>query len=142
MMEPLVARPERPARARDSEAPRHAAEERQDGEAAERHPYNACRDRDERAHDRGQPAEEDSEVAETVEPAVGAIELRPVEVEPAAALLEQGPSGERADPPAEPRADGVPDHACERHHHEAPEVRVDPVAEEDEMLARERPGGE
>src|SRR5205823_733384 len=68
VMEALVARPERPAGRGDPEAPRHAAEERQQGEADDWHPHDAGRNRDERAHDRRDPAQEDRGVAEAVEP--------------------------------------------------------------------------
>src|SRR5436305_10925439 len=71
VVEALVARPERPARAGDSEAPERAAEKRQDREAAERHPDDTGRDRDERAYDRGHPAEEHSPVPVPREPAPG-----------------------------------------------------------------------
>src|SRR4051812_15161248 len=83
MVEALVARPQRPARRRDPEAPRDAAEEGQHGESDDRHPHDARGDRDERTDDRDQPAEEDRGVAEAVEPAVGPVELLAVEVEPA-----------------------------------------------------------
>src|ERR671936_161989 len=108
-MEPFVAVSECPTHRGDSEAPGHATEERQHRESDERHPDDPRRNRDERADDRRDPAAEDRRVAEALEPPVGAIELRTIEVEPAPAILEQRPSGVGADAPPEQRADGVAD---------------------------------
>src|SRR5438045_1420747 len=141
-VEPVPVGAEGPADRREAEAPRHAAEEGEDREPVEPHPQDARRYRDERADDGHDAAEEDRGVAEAVEPAIGALELRAVQVEPAAVVLEQRPAAVGADAPADQRADRVAEHARHRDDEVRPEMGRDPIAEEHDVLVREDARGE
>src|SRR5215204_7129024 len=97
----------RPAGARERERPDHGAGDRQQRVAAERHAEDAGRDRDERPHDRGHPAERDRPVTEAVEPRLGPMQSVRRDVQPASAPLDERPSAVVADPPASDRAQDV-----------------------------------
>ena len=97
MVEPLVARAERPAHAGDPEAPGNAADRRQQGETPERHAGDPGWDRDERANDRRHAPDADRPDAPPVEPALGAVEVLRPEVEPASLALDQRPPAVVAD---------------------------------------------
>ena len=71
------------------------------GVAAERRLEDPGRDRDERAHDGRDPAEEDGPVLPAVEPCLRTLELGVVEVEPPPVPLEIRPPSATPDLPAE-----------------------------------------
>src|SRR5215218_8922699 len=73
---------------REQEDPRQAPEDREDREAPERHLRHAGRERDERADDRQHAREEHGRVAVALEPAVRPREMRRLDVQLAAVLLE------------------------------------------------------
>src|SRR6478752_1082429 len=75
VVEALVARAEAVAESADHEGPDRRADEREEQVGTERHLEDPGRNRDERAHHRCHPADEDAEVAPLVEPALGAVEL-------------------------------------------------------------------
>src|SRR5262245_17570181 len=142
VVERLPARAERPARARDPEAPRDRAQHRVEREVAERHAREPRRDRDERAHDGGHAAEEDGPVAPAVEPALGAVEVLRPEMEPASVSLDERTPAVEADRPADDRADGLAGYPRRGDRDVAPEVGVDLVAEQDDVLAGQGARGE
>src|SRR2546423_10235019 len=107
VVEALVAPAEAVARAGDPEGPHRRTDEREQAVGGERHLEDAGRDRDERAYDRRDAADEHAEVAPLREPALGAVEPLGREVEPAAAALEQRPAPVPADSPADHCADEV-----------------------------------
>src|SRR4051794_34211115 len=114
VVEALVARAERPADAREREAPDRRADQRQDDVATERDAEDPRWNRYERAHDRSDAADEHGPVVVAVEPRLCAPELLGAEVEPAAVTVEQRPAAVDADPPAEDRADEVAERSGDR----------------------------
>src|SRR5215471_8136817 len=123
VVEALVARAQRPADAGEREAPDRRADRRQHDVAAERHAEHAGRNRDERAHDGRDAAEQHRRVLVPVEPALGTAELLRTEVEPAAVTLEQRTAPVQPAPPADDRAGEVAERSRERDG----EVRPEPV---------------
>ena len=85
--------------------------EREHAEAPERHARDAGGQRDERAHDRQHPGEEDGGVAVALEPAVGPLEVLLLDVQLLAVLLEQVDAPVVADRVGDPGADEVRDRA-------------------------------
>src|SRR6476646_3261245 len=83
VVEALVARAEPVAGAGDRKRPDRRADEGEEAVRNEAHPEDAGRDRDERAHERRQPADEHPDVPEAVEPALGALQALGAEVEQA-----------------------------------------------------------
>ena len=98
----------------EHEDPRQAAEERQHAEAQNRHPRDAGRQRDERADDRQHAREEDRRVAVLLEVAVGGVQVRGLDVQLAAVLLEDVDAAVVADGVGDPRADEVGERTDER----------------------------
>src|SRR4051812_24623719 len=123
LVETLVARAERPADAREREAPDRRTDQRQNRVAPERDAEDPRRDRHERAHDRSDAADEHGPVVVAVEPRLGAPELLWPQVEPAAVAVEQRAAAVEADPPADDRADEV----AERSRKRDGEIRAEPV---------------
>src|SRR5215218_8715489 len=141
VVEVLPLRAKSPADAGEREAPDRRAGDREQRVAPQRHPHYARRDRDERANDRRDTADRDREVAEAVEPALRAVEVLRRQVQEPAAALDQRPPAVEADPPAENRADDVARGARRRHRDVGPGVRLDGLAEEHHLLARECSSG-
>src|SRR5215211_102036 len=98
-------RAECPPSAREGEAPEGRARDRQPGETAERHPRQPGGDRDERAHERHDAADEHEGVVEAVEPLLGALDLLGARVEEALVPLHERPAAVDADRPAADRAE-------------------------------------
>src|SRR5436190_10042169 len=115
VMEALVARAEAVAGARDPERPDRRPDEGQQHVRNERHLEDARRNRDERPDDGCEAADQDAEVAPAVEPALGPVEPRRRDVEPAAVPLEQRPAAAQADPPADHGPHEIAERARERH---------------------------
>src|SRR6478672_5761544 len=136
VVEALVAPAGRPADARERERPDGRADRRQDRVAPEGHLEDPCRDRDERADHRRDPSDQDREVVPAVEPALGPLELVVAEVEPPSAVLEEGPPPVDPDRPTGDSAGQVTERSGQCDHDVGPEVRFDPVPEEDDVLAR------
>src|SRR5215211_228502 len=111
VMEPFVellpVRPERPAGAREAEAPGSRARDRQRREAPEGHPREPGRDRHERAHERDDPADHHEGVVEPAEPPFGTLDLRRTGVEQPLMSLDERPAAVAADRPAADRAQDV-----------------------------------
>src|SRR3954469_14730128 len=82
---------------RQQEDPRQAAGDREGGEAPERHLRHPGRERDERADDRQHSREEHGRVAVAGEPAVGPLQVRRLDVQLGAVLLEDVDPAEVAD---------------------------------------------
>ena len=111
--------------------------------AAERHAEDAGRDRDEGANDRRTRPSNTAQSPQRSNQRSARSSRSGVEVEPAPVALEQRPAAVVADRPADERADRVPDRAGEGHRRRRPRtVRVDRVAEEDDVLPGERAGRE
>src|SRR3954452_1786235 len=125
VVEALVARAERPADAREGEAPDRRADQRQGDVAPERDAEDPSGDRHEGAHDGGDAADEHGPVVVAVEPRLGPPELLRPEVQPAAVAVEQRPAAVEADPPADDGADEVAERAGERDG----EIRAEAVRE-------------
>ena len=141
-VEVLPLRAERPAGAREREAPDRRADERQDGVPSDRRPEEARGNRDERPDDRRDAAEEDGPVLPAVEPPLGAVEPCLAEVQPAAVALQERAAAAHADPPAEQRADRVADRARTRHREVRRKALLDLVPREDDVLAHEGARGD
>src|SRR3954452_1062262 len=124
-VEALVARPERPADAREREGPDRRADQRQDDVATERNAEDPGRNRDERADDRSDAADEHGPVVVELDPRPAPPDLPRPEVEPAAVAVEQRPAAVEADPPAEDGADEVAERSRERNG----EIRAEAVRE-------------
>ena len=140
VVEALPARAERVAGGREAERPDRASDQREHRVAHERRLEDAGRDRDERARDRREPADEDGPVVPALEPALGALQARRAQVEPAPAALEKRPAAVEADRPADQRADQVAERPGERDREVG--VEAAPLGPEDDELVRERAGGE
>src|SRR5438874_4972649 len=141
VVETFVARAKPVAGARDRERPDRRADERQQDVRREGHPEDAGRDRDERAHERRQPADEHADVPPAVEPALGAVEAFRAEMQPAPVTLEERAPAAKPDPPADDRAGEITQGAGERHHHERAGTEADLRAEERNVMRRaEDPG--
>ena len=97
--------------------------------APERDLEDPGRDRDERPHDRRQPPEQDGPVLPALEPRLGALELRVVEMQPAAVLFEVGPPAAAPDLPPDHGADQVPDRPGRDDREIGREARRERVAE-------------
>src|SRR4051794_37974033 len=110
----LVARAERPADAREGEAPDRRADQRQDDVATERDAEDPGWNRYERAHDGSDAADEHGPVVVAVEPRFRPRELLWPEVQPSAVVVEQRTAAVEADPPAEDGADEVAERPGER----------------------------
>src|SRR3954465_614157 len=124
------------------EGPDRRPERRQPEIRPERHAEDAGRNRDERAHDRRDPAEQDGPAVVPVEPALRPAEaLGPEGQQPPMALRERPPAG-AADPPADHRAEQVAQRPGERHRHVRPAAGLDAVAEEHDVLRGEGARGE
>src|SRR5262245_53917692 len=139
VVEALVAASGGPAEPGEREGPERRADRRQHRVADERRLENPCRDRDERADHGSDTSHQDRQVLPALEPAFGTFELGMREMEPAPPALEQRPPAVEPDRPAGDRAGEVAERAGERDGHVRPEVRVDPMAEDDDVLAGERP---
>src|SRR4051812_16010651 len=111
VVERLVAAAKGPADPGENHTPERVAEQGEDVVPPERHLEDPGRDRDERARDRGDAAEEDGPVVPPVEPPVRPVDLLSGQVQPAAVALEEGAAAALPDPPADVRADLVPDDA-------------------------------
>src|SRR5689334_11588425 len=141
VVEVLVVGPERIPDRGEGKGPGGRAGNRPPQVRPEPHLEHAGWDRDERAHDRGDAPEQDGPSVMPVEPALRSLEPAATEVEQARVPLGERPAAVAADAPAGDRADEIAERAGERHRHVRPTVRVDPVAEERDMLRRERAGG-
>src|SRR5581483_2358669 len=130
VVERVVARPERPAACAEAEAERGAADRREWEELRQRLAEETGGDGDERADHRRREAERDRDSAEALEPALGSVHPLLRDVKPLAVALDQRPPSVEPDRPADARADGVAEHAGDRHRHVSPRCRVNPVAEE------------
>ena len=100
------------------------------------------RNRDERAHDRCDPAEEHRPVLPALEPTLGLDEIRFLQVEPAAVALEERTAPVHSDPPAPDRSDRVPDRAGEGDREVRGKARLQLPPEDDDALAGERAGSD
>src|SRR6478672_11576142 len=100
VVEAAIARAEPVAGSREGERPHGGAGQREQCVRQEPHLEDSGCDRDERADDRRQPAEEDAEVPPPLEPSFGTVQPARREVEPAAVALEQRPAPVAADRPA------------------------------------------
>ena len=96
----------------EHEDPRDAAERRQEREAPEGHPRDAGRQRDERPDDREHAGEEHGPAAVPLEPVVRPAQVRRLDVELLAVLLEPLDAAVVADPVRDPRAHDVGGRAC------------------------------
>src|SRR5690242_1146151 len=133
-MEALVAAPGGPADAGEREGPDRGADRRKDRVPPEGHLEDACRNRDERTDHRRDASHQGGEVVPAVEPTRGPFELVVREVHPASAPLEERPPTIEPDRPAADRAREVAERAGEGDDDEPPEMGVDPMAEEDDVL--------
>src|SRR5215831_7933727 len=79
-----IARAEAVAGAGEGEGPHGGAGKREQRVRQQPHLEDPCRDRDERADDRRDPAEKDGEVPPAAEPGLGSVETCRRKVEPAA----------------------------------------------------------
>src|SRR2546423_5768632 len=91
MVDALPARAEAPACRRPGKAPDGASDRGQDRVARERRFEHAGGNRDERARERRQPADEDGPVLPAAKPAPGPGESRPLEMEPTPAPVDERP---------------------------------------------------
>src|SRR5215471_836642 len=130
VIEALIAGAEAVAGAGERERPHRGTGEREEQVRRERHLEDPGGDRDERADDGRDPADEDAPVPPAVEPRLGAGETLRRDVEPTAAALEQGPSPVAPDRPADERTREVAQRAREGKRDEGPGAEADPRAEE------------
>src|SRR4051812_18027997 len=137
VVEALIAGSRGPADAGESEGPDRRADRRQDDVPPEGHLEHPRRDRDERANDRRDAADQHREVVPAVEPALGAFEVLGRQVEPAPVALEQRAAAVATDRPADDRAGEVAERPRERHHDVRPEVGRDRRPEQNDVLAGE-----
>src|SRR5918994_5155817 len=96
VVELLPVRAERPADRRQPKAPHRRARDREGRVAWKRHLHDTRRDRDERPDHGGDAADQDGQVAETLEPVLRPAEVLRGQVEQATAALQERP------PPIEP----------------------------------------
>src|SRR6266480_1478536 len=128
----VVVRPDRPADRGKAEAEDSAADRREAEEAEERHPADPRRDRDERADARRHKPRGHRHATKAVEPALGSVE-------PLARDMEESPMPLEphfcvaSDRPTAGGPDHVPERPGERHHDIGSAVRLDLVAEEDDL---------
>src|SRR4051794_23921445 len=105
--------PERPAGAREHEAPDRVADQREHVVAGKRALENTGRDRHEGAGHGRDTTDEHGPRVPALEPSLGALELLRRQVEPPATALEERTAAALADPPADVGADLVADDARE-----------------------------
>jgi hypothetical protein len=89
-----------------------------------------------------EPAEEDGPRTEALEPALGALEIRGIEMEPAAVTLEQRAAATPSDLPADQKAEKVAQCARDGQHRVGLEAGRRMPAEQHRLPARDRPCGQ
>ena len=130
VVDAVVAAPERPPGRGEAEAPDRRSGERQPGVLAEREAQRAGRDRDERAHERGDAPEEYRPAPVAIEPG-----LSPIKVQ-----VRSGVPQGASDPPPHDRTGEVAERARERQHDVALKARVERVAEQHRLRAGDSAG--
>src|SRR3954453_21104738 len=131
-------RAEGPPGSREDGAPDAVPDQREDVVPDERALEDAGGNRDERPRDGRHPADEDRPRVPPGEPALGVVELARRQVEPAPMALEERAAAADPDPPAEDRAELVPDDAGEDDGVVGAEAAPVPAEDVDAMCERAR----